>query len=58
MSTPAPTPLNLSPKQLRSIGESTARLNIWSGAIRSGKTIASLLRWVMYVANAPRGARW
>ncbi|HUR07011.1 MAG TPA: PBSX family phage terminase large subunit [Nonomuraea sp.] len=55
MSTPAPTPLDLSPKQLRSIGESTARLNIWSGAIRSGKTIASLLRWVMYVANAPRG---
>jgi PBSX family phage terminase large subunit len=52
---PAPTPLELSPKQLRSIGESTARLNIWSGAIRSGKTIASLMRWIMYIATAPRG---
>ncbi|WP_440063809.1 PBSX family phage terminase large subunit [Streptosporangium sp. OZ121] len=47
--------VSLSPKQERSIAESTARLNIWSGAIRSGKTIASLLRWLMYVANAPRG---
>ncbi len=50
-----PSILALSPKQERSIAESTARLNIWSGAIRSGKTIASLLRWLMYVANAPRG---
>ncbi|TMR99526.1 PBSX family phage terminase large subunit [Nonomuraea basaltis] len=45
----------LSPKQERSIAESTARLNIWEGAIRSGKTIASLIRWVTFVANAPRG---
>ncbi|MEV6154930.1 PBSX family phage terminase large subunit [Nonomuraea sp. NPDC052129] len=45
----------LSPKQERSIAESTARLNIWQGAIRSGKTIASLIRWVTFVANAPRG---
>ncbi|MEU7911331.1 PBSX family phage terminase large subunit [Microbispora bryophytorum] len=50
-----PSPLTLSPKQERSIAESAARLNIWSGAIRSGKTIASLLRWLIYVANAPRG---
>ncbi|GAA5046502.1 PBSX family phage terminase large subunit [Thermocatellispora tengchongensis] len=55
MSTPAPSPLTLSPKQERSIAESTARLNIWSGAIRSGKTIASLLRWLIYIAQAPRG---
>jgi PBSX family phage terminase large subunit len=45
----------LSPKQIASIAESTARINIWWGAIRSGKTIASLLRWLMYVATAPRG---
>lgn len=37
----------LSAKQLRSIRESTARVNIWEGAVRSGKTIASLLRFVM-----------
>ena len=55
MTTPAASPLTLSPKQERSIAESTARLNIWSGAIRSGKTIASLLRWLVYIAQAPRG---
>jgi PBSX family phage terminase large subunit len=47
--------VTLSPKQERSIAESTARLNIWQGAIRCGKTIASLIRWVTFVANAPRG---
>lgn len=41
--------------QEQSIAHSTARLNIWSGAVRSGKTIASLLRWLMYVVTAPRG---
>lgn len=43
----------LSPKQIASIGQSTARLNIWEGSIRSGKTIASLWRWLMFVADAP-----
>ncbi|WP_435889181.1 PBSX family phage terminase large subunit [Streptosporangium canum] len=45
----------LSDLQERSIAHSTARINIWSGAVRSGKTISSLLRWLMYVAHAPRG---
>lgn len=44
-----------SPAQIRSIVEAQARLNIWSGAIRSGKTVASLLRWLIYIADAPRG---
>jgi PBSX family phage terminase large subunit len=47
--------LPLSPKQIRSVAEADARINIWTGAIRSGKTISSLLRWLIYVANAPRG---
>ncbi|GAA3144826.1 PBSX family phage terminase large subunit [Planomonospora alba] len=47
--------VRLSPAQERSIAESTARLNIWTGSVRSGKTIASLLRWLMYVVSAPRG---
>ncbi|MFC7641463.1 hypothetical protein ACFQX6_11080 [Streptosporangium lutulentum] len=47
--------VTLSPAQERSIAESTARINIWTGSVRSGKTIASLLRWLMYVAQAPRG---
>ena len=45
----------LSDLQERSIAHSTARINIWSGAVRSGKTISSLLRWLTYVATAPRG---
>ncbi len=45
----------LSPKQIRSIVESGhARLSIWSGAVRSGKTIASLLAFLIAVAAAPR----
>lgn len=45
----------LSPAQIRSIADADARINIWSGAIRSGKTVSSLLRWLMYVATAPAG---
>lgn len=28
---------------------------VWDGSIRTGKTIASLLAWVMFVVNAPGG---
>lgn len=45
----------LSEKQEISIARSTAWLNVWDGSVRSGKTIASLLRWLMYVENAPPG---
>lgn len=45
----------LSPRQLESVATSTAEVNLWHGSIRSGKTIASLLRWLIYVASAPRG---
>lgn len=47
--------LRLSEKQERSIAQSTARINIWAGSVRSGKTIGSLIRWLTYVATAPRG---
>ena len=46
---------HLSGKQLASIRESTGVVNIWHGAIRSGKTIGSLIRWLLFVANAPLG---
>lgn len=49
--------LPLSPRQVESLRESSTRVSIWSGAIRSGKTIASLLRWLIYVAAAPRGGQ-
>lgn len=47
----------MSAAQIRSVVQATARINVWSGAIRSGKTIASLLRWMMYVATAPSSGR-
>ncbi|MEU6033982.1 PBSX family phage terminase large subunit [Actinomadura sp. NPDC047616] len=44
----------LSPKQLRSVIESEgARISLWSGAVSSGKTIASLLAFLIAVARAP-----
>lgn len=49
--------LPLSPRQVESLRESTGRVSIWSGAIRSGKTVVSLLRWLIYVAGAPRGGQ-
>lgn len=50
-----PSRQGLSEAQERSIALSTARINLWEGAIRSGKTIGSLIRWVEYVAReAPK----
>lgn len=47
--------LPLSRKQLVSIVEAEARINAWEGSVRSGKTIASLIRWLIFVASAPTG---
>lgn len=47
----------LSPIHLRSVVESTARLNIWQGSVRSGKTVASLLRLLLAIAAAPTSGR-
>jgi PBSX family phage terminase large subunit len=49
--------LPLSRKQLISVVESEGRINLWEGAVRSGKTVASLLRWLIFVATAPRGGQ-
>lgn len=43
----------LSPKQVDFLINSDARINIAEGAIRSGKTISSLLRWCDYVREKP-----
>lgn len=45
---------SLSPKQARSIVEADARVNIWHGSVSSGKTIASLIAWLEFVAHAPK----
>lgn len=47
--------LPLSRKQIISIVEADARINAWEGSVRSGKTIASLICWLAFVKNAPRG---
>lgn len=42
-------------KQRQSIAWSNRRINIWEGAIRSGKTISSIIRWMVYTQLAPPG---
>ena len=42
-------------KQRFSILHSDARINLWGGSVRSGKTIASILRWIDYVLTGPEG---
>ena len=42
-------------KGYQSIIESNARINIWQGSVRSGKTIASIARWLEYVEEGPPG---
>lgn len=46
---------SLSLAQERSVAHSQGRLNIWEGSTRGGKTFSSLLRWLIYVADAPPG---
>ncbi|SER95446.1 phage terminase, large subunit, PBSX family [Lentzea xinjiangensis] len=47
----------LSRKQKRSIFRANARINLWDGAVRSGKTVGSIIRWLKFVRDAPkRGA--
>lgn len=41
----------LSKKQVYTIKESTARINMWTGAVRASKTVASIIRWLRYVAS-------
>lgn len=45
--------LNLSVKQVQSIVQCQARINLWHGSIRSGKTFSSLLAFLMALAVAP-----
>jgi PBSX family phage terminase large subunit len=47
----------LSAKQLDAVRNSTGTVNIYHGAIRSGKTIGSLLRWLMFIPAAPLGGQ-
>ena len=45
----------LAGKQALSTELATARLNIWEGSVRSGKTVASLMAWLRYTRRGPAG---
>src|SRR5690606_23498028 len=45
-----------SAKAKASIRDSDARLNLWHGSVRSGKTIRSIIRWLTFIREAPPGA--
>lgn len=45
----------LSEKQIDTISESTAWMNIWHGSVRSGKTWATIYRWIHYAMTGPPG---
>lgn len=40
--------MRLSEKQKWSIRKAECRINLWEGAVRSGKTVASLFRWIRF----------
>ena len=42
----------LSRKQVHAVGASVGRVNLWDGAVRSGKTFSSILRFLAAVAQA------
>ena len=43
----------LSDKQVLSIHHGTRRVNLWEGAVRSGKTVASIFAWFNFIRDAP-----
>jgi PBSX family phage terminase large subunit len=47
--------IDWAPKQLESYRKAVARLNIWDGAVSSGKTVASIWRWIDFILNGPPG---
>ena len=48
-------PTALTDKQIESVLAATSRLNIWSGSVRSGKTVASIIKWLKVIRDGPRG---
>ena len=47
--------MTTSPKQNKSFAEANKRFNIWIGAVRSGKTFASIERFIYDLKNGPKG---
>ena len=42
-------------KQRASVQLANARVNVWEGAVRSSKTICSIIRWIQFIKSAPKG---
>lgn len=42
-------------RQRETIRQANQRVNIWEGSIRSGKTVSSLIRWMIHAASGPPG---
>ena len=47
--------IQFSPKQGDSYNSCNARINIWCGSVRAGKSYSSLWSWVKFVQSAPEG---
>lgn len=47
----------LSDRQITAIANAEGRVNIYEGAIRSGKTFGSILRWLAFVDEAPKNGQ-
>lgn len=47
--------MTTSPKQNKSFAEATKRFNLWVGAVRSGKTYASIERFIYDLKHGPKG---
>lgn len=47
--------IQFSPKQIQSINESHAPINIWEGSVRSGKSYAALYRFLRELNEGPTG---
>lgn len=53
MTTAVLLPSILPDKQVISIHRATARINLWEGAVRSGKSVGADFSWFNFIANAP-----
>lgn len=47
--------MDFSPKQIDSFNNTNAKINIWEGAVRSGKTYVSLWRFLKEIKQGPSG---
>jgi PBSX family phage terminase large subunit len=49
------TPISFFKKQKFAYWNANARLNLWEGSVRAGKTVDSIAVWIKKIANAPPG---